>query len=78
MLCEIVNAEKDKDLAEFLLCNYQFVEHSHRRSKFNQHIFKPMYYQTSAKLNDIYEGKHENTALTAHINAAVTQLELED
>lgn len=78
ILCQIVNAEHDTELVDFLLANYMFVEHAHRRSKQNQYVFKPELYGTSSKLNQIYEGKHENKSLTAHIDAAVTQLELED
>lgn len=77
ILCEIYNAEKNKELALFLLVNYQFVEHAHRLSKQNQYRFKPQFYETSAKLDEIYEGKY-NKHLASEIDAALSQLELED
>ena len=78
ILCQIINAEQNAELVDFLLANYQFVEHAHRSSKKHQYIFKPQLYETSARLENIYEGNTENKSLTAQIDDALTKLELED
>ncbi len=78
LLCQLTNAEKCAQLKDFFLANYQFVEFAHRRSKKNQYIFKPQYYETMAKLDAIYEGQHENKNLTIQLDEALGRLELED
>ena len=53
MLYELMCANSAPYFVEFLMSNYQFVEHEHRGCKKNEYIFKPQFYAAKARFKQI-------------------------